>query len=126
MNDTIIRLQETCTLGDRGNVNLLYFHHEMVLMISAAAVGLYRNRAALDDPLGNGVLGYEVIPPGMAPAWQPECGFVREQASGYVGLTSGAVLFIRPDGVALYPDGMAALRNQAMQWLIPYEPRQLN
>lgn len=126
MNDTIIRHRETCTLGDRGPVSLLHFHHDMVLLISAEAVGLYRDRAAVEDPLGNGVLGYEVIPEALRPAWQEGSGYVREQASGYVGLHGGAVLFIRPDGVALYPDGPSALRNQSMFWLIPYAPRHLN
>ena len=126
MNDTIIRLHETCTLAGRGPVNLLYFHHDMVLLISAAAVGLYRDREAVEDPLGNGLLGYEVIPDALCPSWDEQGGYVREQTAGYVGLRGGAVLFIRPDGVALYPDGGSALRNAAMQWLIPYAPRQLN
>lgn len=124
MTDTIIQSHERCALAERGDVNLLYFHHHMVLMISAEAVGLYRDRQALTDPLGNGVLGFELIPPPMRPDWYEEQGFVREQIAGFVGLTSGAVLFIRPDGVALYPDGPSALRNQAMQWLIPFIPRQ--
>jgi len=47
---------------------------------------------------------------------------VNEHQSGYVGLNGGGVIFIRPDGVALYPSGMHALQNRDMSWLIPFPP----
>lgn len=122
MTDAIIHSQERATVAGHGDVNLLHFHHQTVLMISAEAVGLYRNSAALHDPLGNGVLGFELIPAYLHPAWEPQCGYVREQLAGFVSLTSGAVLFIRPDGIALYPDSTSALHNRALQWLIPFTP----
>lgn len=89
-------------------------------MIGAAAVGLYRDERALDDRLGNGVLGYQPIPEALRPSWRDEYGFVREQCAGCVTLTSGAVLFIRPDGVALYDDGPSALHDNGRHWLIPF------
>ena len=121
MADTIIARTELCELPGRGTVNLLYFHSGPVLMITAVAAGLYRDRPAVEDPLGNGTLGYESFPGELAPQWEPEHGHVREQLSGYVGLTSGAALFIRPDGVALYPDSQSALRNRNMRWLLPFD-----
>ncbi|MCK0536237.1 hypothetical protein [Alcanivorax quisquiliarum] len=122
MTDAIIHSHERATVAGHGQVNLLHFHHQSVLMITAQAVGLYRDRAALDDPLGNGALGFELIPAALRPVWEQHCGYVREQMAGFIGLTSGAVLFVRPDGIALYPDATRALHNQARQWLIPFIP----
>jgi hypothetical protein len=109
--DTIIDQQENLSLPPRGNVTLLHFHQGMVLLVGEDAVGLYRDRVAIDDPLANGVIGYETIPAPLQPQWSEECGFVQEHQSGFVGLNEGGVLFIRPDGVALYPSGMHALQN---------------
>lgn len=116
----IVARHETRNLDQRGPVNLLHFHQGMVLMVSATAVGLYRDAKALEDPLGNGALGYEAIPESLQSVWQPELGYVADQRAGFVGLQSGAVLFIRPDGIALYDDGAAALRNRTPYWLIPF------
>ena len=120
--DTIIDQQENLSLPPRGNVTLLHFHQGMVLLVGEDAVGLYRDRVAIDDPLANGVIGYETIPAPLQPQWSEECGFVQEHQSGFVGLNEGGVLFIRPDGVALYPSGMHALQNQQMCWLISFPP----
>ena len=116
----IVARHETRNLEGRGPVNLMHFHQGQVLMISAKAVGLYRDDAALHDPLGNGALGYELIPDTLQSPWSDDIGFVREQQAGFVGLSSGAVLFIRPDGIALYADGQSALRNENSFWLIPF------
>lgn len=48
--DTIIDLQENLLLPRRGNVTLLHFHQGMVLLVGEDAVGLYRDRVAIDDP----------------------------------------------------------------------------
>ena len=122
MSDTIIACRELCELSARGTVNLLHFHTGSVLLIGAEAAGLYRDRQAVEDPLGNGTLGYERFPLSLQPEFVSGIGYVREQLSGFVGLTSGAVLFIRPDGVGLYPDNTAALENRELQWLLPFDP----
>lgn len=116
----IVSKHETRNLDDRGRVNLIYFHQGQVLLISATAVGFYRDEMAITDPLGNGVIGYEKIPEALAPQWQEDRGYIEEQRAGYVGLTSGAVLFIRPDGIGLYDNGDAALRNRGVHWIIPF------
>lgn len=120
--DTIIDHQENRLSDERGNVTLLHFHQGMVVLIGADAIGLYRDAAALTDPLGNGVLGYEPIPPALAPSWQEESGYVETHTSGFVGLHNGAALFIRPDGIALYPSPNDALHNRNACWLIPFPP----
>lgn len=117
---SIVAHREVADLERRGVVDLLHFHNGMVLMVSQEAVGLYRDRAAVSDPLGNGALGYQPIPADLQDPPGASDGHVHEVASGFVGLRSGAVLFIRPDGVALYPDNHSALHNQSMQWIIPF------
>ena len=120
MGDMIVARSEVCKLARRGEVDLLHFHQGQVLLVSTEAVGLYQNLAAVDDPLGNGVLGYQPIPERLRPARDERGSVVAEQRAGCVRLHSGAVLFIRPDGVALYDDGMAALRNSNPHWLIAF------
>ncbi|MBM7333859.1 MAG: hypothetical protein ABGX87_14470 [Alcanivorax sp.] len=120
--DTIISRQEVLSLPARGAVNLLHFHQGMVLVVGADAVGLYRDRRAVEDPLANGLVGYEPIPDALRPVFVDPDGFVSEQTSGFIGLSSGAALFVRPDGVALYPSGLDALHNRDCCWLIPFPP----
>lgn len=118
--DTIIARQDNITHSARGRITQLHFHQGMVLLVGGDAVALYRDITAVDDPLANGLIGYEALPLELAPTWHDDSGFVREHQSGYVGLHGGAVLFIRPDGIALYASGQDALRNINCHWLIPF------
>lgn len=120
MTDIIVSHVETRNLQDRGPVTLLFFHRGHVLMIGGSAIGLYRDEQAISDPLGNGTLGYQAIPDALQPAWQEPLGFVREHLGGCVTLTSGAVVYIRLDGVALHDNGLDALNNRHCRWLIPF------
>lgn len=119
MTDMIVARQEHLDQNGR-QASLLHFHRGQVLRICADSVALFRNRISVDDALGNGVVGHEPIPPALAPSFHPDTGFVREQRAGFVGLHGGAVLFIRPDGIALYQNASDALRNQHACWLIPF------
>jgi hypothetical protein len=121
MSDNVVAHQEVTELAGRGRVNLLHFHRGMVLMVAATAVGLYRNPEAVNDPFGNGLIGYEAIPEDLQGEAEAPDGQVLEQQSGYVRLASGGVIFIRPDGVGLYPDTRSALNNRDLYWIIPFE-----
>ena len=120
MSDMIVARAEVRKMAGRGLVDLLHFHQGQVLLLSREAVGLYRDEAALADPLGNGVLGYQAIPDNLQPEADAAGSVVAEQRAGCVRLHSGAVLFIRPDGVALYDDGTSALSNMNPHWLITF------
>jgi hypothetical protein len=118
MNDVIVASLEQ--QGGTAARTLIRFHNGQVLLVSADAVALYRHDDAVDDPLGNGLLGHELLPPELAcTAGEAP---VAEQRAGYVRLQSGAVLFIRPDGVALYENADDALRNRDARWLISFTP----
>lgn len=79
------------------------------LAISAALVRFARDRAALDDPLGNGVRGVLEIPPRSAPAWVQGSGYVREQSGGAILLHGGATLLVKPQSIELYASPADAL-----------------
>lgn len=117
MADDVVAQQEWLQLPGRGWVNLLSLVQGQVILIGSDAVGVYRQRAAVDDPFGNGAFGYELLPEALrsAPA---DNGYVKVQRSGYIGLHSGAALFIRPDGLALFANSQDALANHNMIWLI--------
>ncbi|MEE4249361.1 MAG: hypothetical protein V2I38_02125 [Alcanivoracaceae bacterium] len=116
----MIVAQQEIIDADGRQATLLHFHRGQVLRILADSVALYRDRASVDDPLGNGVVGHELIPSSICLQFDSETGFVGEQRAGFVGLHGGAVLFIRPDGIALYDDAGNALRNRDAHWLIPF------
>lgn len=118
--DNLFAHCETRDTPPRGAVNLLHFHQGMVLLIGADAVALYRDRQAVDDPLANGLIGYQPIPPKLRSEFRPPEGYLAGQTAGFIGLRSGAALFVRPDGVALYPCSMDALYNRHCCWLIPF------
>lgn len=121
MSDMIVAHQEVIESGGgQKNCTLLHFHRGQVLRIGSDSVALYRDRTAVDDPLGNGVVGHELIPHTITLRFEPDTGFIEQQRAGYVGLHGGAVLFIRPDGIALYNNAQDALRNQHAHWLIPF------
>ena len=119
MSDMIVARQEIIDADGR-QATLLHFHRGQVLRILADSIALYRDRASVDDPLGNGVVGHELVPASLHLQFEPDSGFILEQRAGYVGLHGGAVLFIRPDGIALYDDAANALRNRDAHWLIPF------
>lgn len=118
MTDIIARQIEHAELPGRGPVSLLTLHGGQVIVIGADAVAMFRDRDSISDPLGNGVLGHERLP--AAQQCDASGSFVAEQRAGYVGLIGGAVLFVRPDGVALYDSGLDALHNRNAHWLIPF------
>ena len=119
MTDMIVSRQEIIDAHGR-RASLLHFHRGQVLRILADSVALYRVRASVDYPLGNGVVGHELVAACLRLQFEPDSGFIREQRAGYVGLHGGAVLFIRPDGIALYDNAGDALRNRHAHWLIPF------
>lgn len=120
MNDAIFATVETLSNEGR-QVCLLQAHQGWVLRISQDALALYRSRQALDDPLGNGCVGYCAIPVALQPYWQERDGYVASRQAGFVGLNGGAALFVRPDGIALYPSAQAALANVQLCHFLSFE-----
>ena len=86
---------------------LLQLRNGNTLSISRSLLRYARDRAALADPLGNGVRGVLAIPEALAPRWQD--GYVQEVAGGAVLLHGGTVVLFKPFSIELYASGMDAL-----------------
>lgn len=82
-----------------------------VLVLSEQALALYRDEAAPDDPLGNGLISLGELPESN---WlQPEDGrFIKEHRAGYIGLFGGQAILITPATVQLFANRDDALRNR--------------
>lgn len=83
------------------------------LAITAGLVRFARDRAALDDPLGNGVRGVLEIPPALAPHWVDGAGYVREQSGGAILLNGTATVLVKPQAIELYASPADALHARA-------------
>lgn len=84
----------------------------LVLVISQKGLALYQEESAIDDPLGQGFLGWVDLPEpfefkGRAP-------WVDRYQAGFVGFRDGKALLITPTGFRLYPDKGSALHNDAL------------
>lgn len=117
MADELVAAMQWLELPGRGQVNLLSLVQGPIILIGQDAVGVYRSRQALSDPLGNGTFGYELLPVALR-ASPTASGYVAVQRAGFIGLHSGAALFLRPDGLALFANSQDALHNRDMIWLI--------
>ncbi len=89
---------------------LLHLHNGMVIAILPHALACYRNREAVGDALGNGLLSYTALEDGTEIRFeQGAC--VITHAAGYVGLLDGKALLIAPFKVRLYPNNHDGLRG---------------
>lgn len=102
---------EAITHEDAGGSfrTLLLLRRGYCLAVSEALVRFARSRAALDDPLGNGVLSALAIPPALRPRWIAGSGYLQERAGGAVLLNGGTVLLVKPFSIELYASGPDAL-----------------
>ena len=115
----IILSHETINLKNGVPADVLNLINDMVLVVTNEALGLYRNRNAIDDPLGAGRLDYVELefpmltePEEEPPHSKTPVGhYVIEYQAGYIGLVSARVLLITPKNIQLFGDKQDALRN---------------
>lgn len=79
------------------------------IAVSRALVRFARDRAALDDPLGNGVRGVLDIPPALAPQWEEGSGYLQDQGGGAILLNGGTTILVKPYAIELYATPADAL-----------------
>jgi len=80
-----------------------------VLLISADALALYRSKAQVGDPLGNGLIrSVSLTQPLQADGGE----FILEHKAGYVGLCGGPVLLITLNDIQMFSSKEDALRNR--------------
>lgn len=92
--------------------SVLVLRRGWCLSISRSLVRFARDRAALDDPLGNGVRGVIEVPAALAPRWEPGAGYIAEQQGGAILLNGGAALLVKPFSIELYSTGLDALHGR--------------
>lgn len=95
--------------GGESPLTLIELRNGHCLAISMTLVRYARDRAALDNPFGNGVRGVLEVPAGMAPRWEEGSGFLKEQSGGAVLLHGGTTLLIKPHAIELYALPLDAL-----------------
>ena len=89
---------------------LLHLHNGMVIAITPRALACFRNHAALNDPLGNGLLSFTDLPDPVQITFEQES-CVSSHSAGYVGLLDGKALLIAPFKIRLYPNNHDGLRG---------------
>ncbi len=87
----------------------LTFRNGNVLVLSESVMAFYKSAAAIDDPLGNGLLDMVDLPEALS---ANEQGFVVSYRAGFVGLADDKALLITPNDIQLFPNKECALRNQ--------------
>lgn len=108
-SDSIIA-HTSCERVRQQPAQLLHLHNGMVIALSPHALACYRNRAALDDPLGNGLLSFTELAEGVSIRFEQDA-CVTTHTAGYVGLVDGKALLIAPFKVRLYPNNHDGLRG---------------
>ncbi len=89
---------------------LLHLHNGMVIALTPRALACFRDRAALHDPLGNGLLSFTALPDDLNIRFDE--GFcVATHSAGFVGLVDGKAMLIAPFKIRLYTDNHDALRG---------------
>ena len=89
---------------------LLHLHNGYVIVLTPRAIGCYSSRAALDDPLGNGLLSFAELDENSLLVFEQE-GCITTHSAGYVGLRDGKALLITPFKIRLYPNNHDGLRG---------------
>lgn len=107
----IIKQCEFFESGDYQGCQWLTFENNLLLVLSEKFMALYKNTAALNDALGNGLKAMVDLPED-AYLQVSEQGMVKEFRAGFVGLMDQKVILITPNDIQLFASKNDALRNQ--------------
>ncbi len=106
---SIVKDVETTRLNNR-HIEIMTFHDGRAIALSSNAVGIYRDRATVLDPLGNGLINLVDIPKQYC-FHENDAPWVQEHKAGFVQLHKGLSLLILPNDIRLYRNKDDALRN---------------
>jgi len=110
-NSDIVKSSQKITLKNGEAVEALDLINGQVLVLAENGLSLYKDIAAIEDPLANGLLhsaslsieDYLVVEQGH---------FMKGVQSGVVGLFDDKVILLTPNDIQLFPNRYCALRNQ--------------
>lgn len=99
-------------------VELIALRSGQVIALSAQAMTLYKNVAAVGDPLGNGLIHSVDIPTAhhLDESTKP---WVMSHSAGFVGLSNTMALLLLPNDIKLYDSKESALYNRAALSTLP-------
>ncbi len=99
-------------------VELIALRSGQVIALSAQAITLYRNSAAVGDPLGNGLI-HSVDIPAAHHLNEASAPWVQSHSAGFVGLSNAMALLLLPNDIKLYDSKESALHNRAALSTLP-------
>ncbi len=106
---SIVSKIERTQFNDR-HIEILVFHDGRAVALSSSAIGIYRDRTSVLDPLGNGLVNLVEIP--QAYCFQESAApWIQEHRAGFVKLHKGMSLLILPNDIRLYRNNDDALHN---------------
>ncbi len=110
----------TFTLSNGEPAEQLSLRGGSVLVISATALALYKDEAAVGDPLGNGLIALTDLSQ-ASPLTHRDGHFMTEHRAGYIGLHGERMLLITPVAIQLFDDRLDALQNRNERARLPLE-----
>lgn len=110
----------TFTLSNGEPAEQLWLRGGSVLVISATALALYKDAAAVNDPLGNGLIALTDLSK-TSPLTHLDGHFMTEHRAGYIGLHGERMLLITPVAIQLFDERRDALQNRNERARLPLE-----
>jgi hypothetical protein len=110
-NSDVVRSSQLLQLSQGEKVEALELINGQVLLLAKNGLSLYKNHAAIEDPLANGLLHSAELAEHVY-LKQEEGRFMKMKRSGLVGLFDEKVILLTPNDIQLFPNRVSALRNQ--------------
>lgn len=96
------------SLDNGERIRTIEMKNGFVIALAMNSIHLFKNKEAIGNPLGNGLVVSESIPDNIA-GYTPD---VEEYKAGYVGLVGGFVLLLGGYDIRLFSSKRNALYNQ--------------
>ncbi|MCG8671089.1 MAG: hypothetical protein MI867_16910 [Pseudomonadales bacterium] len=107
----LIHQQTPITLKNGEFAEMLHVQGGPVILISSLGLASFKSAEAVEDPLGNGRLGYAELPENVG-LEKHEDSFVAHCRSGFVQLHGGKALLVTPFHATLFNNNDDALEGK--------------
>ncbi len=116
---SIVKEVETTRINNR-HIEIMIFHDGRAVALSSKAIGIYRDRDAVLDPLGNGLINLVDMPKEYC-FQEDDAPWIQAHQAGFVKLHKELSLLILPNDIRLYRNNDDALRNTNPIISIPFD-----
>ncbi|PIE41683.1 MAG: hypothetical protein CSA49_02200 [Gammaproteobacteria bacterium] len=107
----LIYKQSLITLNNGETAEMLHVQGGPVILVSQLGLASFKNEQAVDDPLGNGRLGYAEIPESITLSLI-DGSFVAQIRSGFIQLHDGKAMLVTPFHATLFTSNDDALEGK--------------